>query len=267
MFCKNCGAQLNDGTKFCNKCGAAQQEAVQQQNPMQFNQFAQPQQTPIQPQQAPVLQNQFVQSQQAPVQPQQNFGWQQPQNQGIATPYQKAVSDKSHTIAAVFVILTTLFLIIALFEFTAFNTKSAIYDGKKKKTLLIPVTMSSSVATLRAAGFDDFSDTVDDGWTVATTYIDLAVAILGGLILLLAVISLLGGNTASAIKAAGFAALPLILGYLFNFLLFLHFHDKSSKFYKFSSVPFIMIVLCLVTAYVATCLANAVNNSSAKKAF
>lgn len=23
MFCKNCGAQLNDGTAFCTKCGAA----------------------------------------------------------------------------------------------------------------------------------------------------------------------------------------------------------------------------------------------------
>lgn len=41
MFCRNCGTQLSEGTRFCHKCGAPQAAA------------SQPQQQP-QPQQAPV---------------------------------------------------------------------------------------------------------------------------------------------------------------------------------------------------------------------
>ncbi len=29
MFCKNCGKEISDGTKFCNHCGASQQETAQ----------------------------------------------------------------------------------------------------------------------------------------------------------------------------------------------------------------------------------------------
>ncbi len=33
MFCKNCGAELKEGARFCDKCGAQQSAAVQQKAP------------------------------------------------------------------------------------------------------------------------------------------------------------------------------------------------------------------------------------------
>lgn len=42
MFCKNCGIELKDGSKFCGGCGSAQFENQQQSQPQQ-----QYQQTPV----------------------------------------------------------------------------------------------------------------------------------------------------------------------------------------------------------------------------
>lgn len=47
MICRNCGAQIADGSSFCTECGApVQQESIQQQP-------AQPQYTPVEPQYTP----------------------------------------------------------------------------------------------------------------------------------------------------------------------------------------------------------------------
>ena len=47
MICRNCGAQIADGSSFCTECGApVQQEPIQQQP-------AQPQYTPVEPQYTP----------------------------------------------------------------------------------------------------------------------------------------------------------------------------------------------------------------------
>ena len=43
MFCKNCGAQLADGTQFCTSCGAKVVSAVQQSQQVQPQQAAAPQ--------------------------------------------------------------------------------------------------------------------------------------------------------------------------------------------------------------------------------
>lgn len=37
MFCKNCGAQLNDGTKFCSNCGTAIDAQAQPVAPVQYD--------------------------------------------------------------------------------------------------------------------------------------------------------------------------------------------------------------------------------------
>ena len=51
MFCKKCGQQLPDDTKFCTKCGAPTLVAEAQQQPIVQNQpiMSQPYQFPIQP--------------------------------------------------------------------------------------------------------------------------------------------------------------------------------------------------------------------------
>ena len=48
-FCKNCGTQVNDGTKFCPKCGQAVDGEPQQQVYQQPQYAAQPQQPQTQP--------------------------------------------------------------------------------------------------------------------------------------------------------------------------------------------------------------------------
>ena len=60
-FCTNCGAQNDEGSKFCNSCGA----------PLQFGQPVQPQAQPAQPEyQQPVYQQPVYQQPQVqPVQP------------------------------------------------------------------------------------------------------------------------------------------------------------------------------------------------------
>ena len=48
MFCHNCGSQIADGSKFCDKCGAAQQasnvsapaQTAPRSNPLAANPFA-----------------------------------------------------------------------------------------------------------------------------------------------------------------------------------------------------------------------------------
>ena len=45
MICKNCGAQIPDGSAFCTECGAP----VQQEQPIQQEPVQQPQYTPVQP--------------------------------------------------------------------------------------------------------------------------------------------------------------------------------------------------------------------------
>ena len=40
MFCKNCGAQINDNAKFCDNCGtqtAAEQAAIQEQKAINYD--------------------------------------------------------------------------------------------------------------------------------------------------------------------------------------------------------------------------------------
>lgn len=44
MICKNCGAQIPDGSAFCTECGAP----VQQEQPVQQEPVQQPQYTPVQ---------------------------------------------------------------------------------------------------------------------------------------------------------------------------------------------------------------------------
>ena len=49
-FCRNCGNQVTDGTKFCPKCGQAVDGSPQQQVYQQPAQaYQQPQQRPVQP--------------------------------------------------------------------------------------------------------------------------------------------------------------------------------------------------------------------------
>ena len=49
-FCGNCGTQLNEGTKFCPKCGKAIDIAPQQQVYRQMaNAYQAPQQPPVRP--------------------------------------------------------------------------------------------------------------------------------------------------------------------------------------------------------------------------
>ncbi len=49
-FCKNCGNQVNDGTKFCPKCGQAVDGAPQQQVfQQQAHAYQQTQQQPVKP--------------------------------------------------------------------------------------------------------------------------------------------------------------------------------------------------------------------------
>lgn len=46
MICKNCGAQIPDGSSFCTECGAPVQQEPVQQEPVQ-QQYEQPQYTPV----------------------------------------------------------------------------------------------------------------------------------------------------------------------------------------------------------------------------
>lgn len=79
MNCRNCGNQLPDGAKFCNRCGA--QQDLQPTNPPQ-RPYQQPAQQPYQ------------QNYQPPVQPQQTY--QQPQQpyQQPAQSYQQPVQPQ-----------------------------------------------------------------------------------------------------------------------------------------------------------------------------
>ena len=68
-FCRNCGNQVNDGTKFCPKCGQAVDGATQQQVNQQQ---AQAYQQPVQGYQQPTQAYQQTQQQQPP-QPSSNL--------------------------------------------------------------------------------------------------------------------------------------------------------------------------------------------------
>ena len=66
-FCKNCGNQVNDGTKFCPKCGQAIERASRQQVYQQHGQAYQ------QPAYAYQQSGQGFQQQQRPIQPSSNM--------------------------------------------------------------------------------------------------------------------------------------------------------------------------------------------------
>ncbi len=82
MFCINCGAQLPDGSKFCDMCGAkqvdrsAQAQGYSQPVPPVYSQPVQPQQNYAQPQMD------YSQPQQNYAQPQMDYA--QPQARGFA---------------------------------------------------------------------------------------------------------------------------------------------------------------------------------------
>ena len=106
MFCKNCGAELKPGQRFCGKCGSKQDDAAQ---PTQQAPRAQPQAPRVQPQ-APRVPNQPTgMPNQAPrVQPRASYG-------GAST---SVASVLSNPIAILYIVTAALFALQILLWFT-----------------------------------------------------------------------------------------------------------------------------------------------------
>ena len=94
MICTNCGSLMEQGDKFCPRCGAAQpqppQPAYQQQQPV----YQQPQQA-YQPYQQPVYQQPYQQPQPVYQQPYQAPGAYAPQNMTYGEFYNRFASKKT----------------------------------------------------------------------------------------------------------------------------------------------------------------------------
>ena len=118
MFCKNCGANIPDGSRFCPECGtsfeaeqAANAEPQYQEPSYQQPQYQQPVE-PVQPQYAQPVQPVYAQPEQQPYQqPQyQQTPYQQPYQQPATAPDGKPLRGNGFAITGLVLAILTVFL-------------------------------------------------------------------------------------------------------------------------------------------------------------
>ncbi len=226
MFCNQCGSQVPDGKSFCPKCGAAQTAAQPPQN------YGAPQGYPSQPPQN------YGAPQGYPPPPPQNYG--APGGYGYV-PRQPVDKKKMLLVGAV--LLMVGFLIMGMFKTTMFRFEyEGRFDGEKKTYYGVCTMDNSYVADIKEDGFSDFSDYVDDGLTVTTTYITI---ILGALMTL----SIIGGAAAAFIgrydTAALIAAIASVcsaIPHIFFVILFIHLKSDEDDL-SFAIEPVVMVLV------------------------